>query len=406
MMLLTRCVSSQEINAVPAKLIIPDGTAIELRLAESVSSAHAHVGDLLTFVVVKDVNIGGFTVVEAGTMARGYITAVKGRRLLGFGGKVVFKLGSVGLVTGDRAQLLASKEVKGGSHTMLMMEGAIVTSLIFLPAAPAFLLARGQNCIVTKSTEITAQTDGDISIPVAELLRPREGSREMVEMMDYLPSRVFDGKGREGDMINLIFVAKQEDLQNAFQRAGWIKTDTWSPIFIWHMLRRGVNDTKLPMSRFYLFGRVQDYAFALPDPSEIVSRRHHLRIWKTNYTIEKTPVWAAAATYDVAIEIAKRGRLLNHKIDPDVDAERDFIGTALMGTASVSRREYLPSASPIFKAETTTGEPYHSDSRILLLMVASAKTIASNQSLPGVWAAPLSIVAPVKRPPNNMTSHP
>ncbi len=32
-----------------------------------------------------------------------------------------------------------------------------------------------------------------------------------------------------------------------------------------------------------------------------------------------------SATHDVAIEIAKRGRFINHRIDPAVDVERDFV---------------------------------------------------------------------------------
>jgi hypothetical protein len=103
-------------------------------------------------------------------------------------------------------------------------------------------------------------------------------------MMDYLPPRVFSGEGREGDMVNLIFVAQQQELQDAFQRAGWVQTDKWNPILVWHLIQRGTGDAHVPMARFYLFGRVQDYSYALPDPQAVVSRRHHLRIWKTSYT--------------------------------------------------------------------------------------------------------------------------
>ena len=134
-----------------------------------------------------------------------------------------------------------------------------------------------------------------------------------------------------------------------------------APVAAW------TNDTQLPMARFYLFGRVQDYSYALPDPGAIVSRRHHLRIWKTDYTIDGTPVWVGSATHDIAIEIAKRGHLIDHRIDPAVDAERDFIGIDLTNTLSVSRQEYLHSVDPVFQAQTASGENYHSDSRILLL---------------------------------------
>lgn len=50
-------VSAEEASATPARLIIPDGTPVVLRLAENVSSAHARVGDELDFVVVRDVNL-------------------------------------------------------------------------------------------------------------------------------------------------------------------------------------------------------------------------------------------------------------------------------------------------------------------------------------------------------------
>lgn len=359
--------SAQELSTTPATLIIPEGTPVDLRLAESVSSAHAHVGDALNFIVVKEVSVGGFTVIQAGARARGSITGVKGRRLLGMGGQVNLKLDSVVLVNGDRVGLRASKEVKGGSRTRLMIGAMIVTGLVFLPATPVFLLTRGHHSTVMKSTEITAQIDGNTSILEADLRRSPKNLSELGEMMDYMPPRVFNREGREGDMVNLVFVAQQEDLQEAFQRAGWVKTDKWRPAFVWNLLRHGNRDTKLPMSRFYLFGRIQDYSYALPDPDGVVSRRHHLRIWKTNSTIDGTPIWAGAATHDVAIEIAKRGRLINHRIDPAVDAERDFIGANLTDTYSVSRQEYLDSANPVFQAQTASGEAYHSDGRILLL---------------------------------------
>ena len=100
------------------------------------------------------------------------------------------------------------------------------------------------------------------------------------------------------------------------------------------------------------FGRVQDYSYALPDPGAVITCRHHLRIWETSYTMDGMPIWVAAATHDVAIEIAKRGRLINHRLDPVVNAERDFVGSDLTNASSVNQQEYLRSANPVFQAET------------------------------------------------------
>ncbi|HEY4900576.1 MAG TPA: LssY C-terminal domain-containing protein, partial [Terriglobales bacterium] len=122
-----------------------------------------------------------------------------------------------------------------------------------------------------------------------------------------------------------------------------------------------------PMSRFFLFGRTQDYAYALPDPKAIMSHRHHIRIWKTAQEIDGNPVWAGAATHDVAIEVAKRGRLFNHRIDPNVDSERDFIGANLSEAPVPAHESYVEGAEPVFKAQTASGQDYYSDSRILLV---------------------------------------
>jgi hypothetical protein len=390
-------VSAQELSTNPEKLVIPDRTPIKLRLEKNISSAHAHVGDGLDFVVVRDVNLDGFTVIHAGSTAQGSITGVKHKRWLGIGGRVSLKLNSVELVNGDRVGVRASKEVKGGSRTKLMVAGMIVTSLVFLPATPVFLLTRGHDSTVVKGTEITAQTDGATPVRLAGLPRSRESASGLDEMMDYLPARIFDGEGREGDMLNLVFVARQEDLQETFERAGWVKTDERKSAVVWHLMRHGTSDTQLPMSNFYLFGRQQDYSYALPDPGAIVSRRHHLRIWKTDYTLDGTPIWAGAATHDVAIEIAKRGHLLNHRIDPEVDAERDFIGANLTDTSAVSRREYLHCVDPVFQAQTASGERYHSDSRILLLdlhPITATKTDVGGQSSSSMRATSQSIGSP------------
>lgn len=183
-------------------------------------------------------------------------------------------------------------------------------------------------------------------------------------MMDNLAPRVLDGEGRERDMVNLVFIAQDNDLQAAFRRAGWVKTDAWKLVMAWHLLTKRTHDATLPMARFYMYGRVQDYSYALPEPGAIVSRRHHLRIWKTDDTVDGTPIWAGAATHDVAIEYGKRGHLINHTIDPNVDVERDFIGTNLTDATLLHHEEYLHGIGP---AQTSSEAGYYSDGRILLL---------------------------------------
>jgi hypothetical protein len=121
------------------------------------------------------------------------------------------------------------------------------------------------------------------------------------------------------------------------------------------------------MDRLYVFGRAQDYSYSLPDPRSIVARRHHLRIWKTGRVVDGVPLWVAAATHDVSIQFVKHKFRLFHRIDPNVDAERDFIAGNLSETHRLTREEYVNCPEPVSMAQTATGQPYYSDSRMLLL---------------------------------------
>jgi LssY C-terminus len=345
----------QEVSESPARLVIPDGTPVKLQMVRTISSERAKKDDRLDFVVVKDVTVGGFTIIQAGTIATGSVVGVKGRRLLGIGGNVVIKLDSVELITGDEVALRARKEIKGSSRTKFMVVEMIATGLLYLPAAPAFLISRGRDSTVLKGTEVTAYIDGDSPVQTAKLLGAKEGVSELREMIKFLPPRTVDGEGREGDMLNLIFIAKKEDLEAAFGRAGWVKTEKSRPAIFWHLLR-------------------QTYSYALPDPASIVARRHHLRIWKTDYQMDGTPIWVGAATHDVSIQIAIKKFRIFHRIDPQVDAERDFIAGNLADTRLVTNEEYLHCVDPVFKGQTTTGGTYYSDSRMLLVDLHQLKS--------------------------------
>lgn len=237
-----------------------------------------------------------------------------------------------------------------------------------------------------KGTEVTAHMANRTSIDSEDFAPTRQIDSEVTEMIKLLPPRVLNGEGREGDMLNLIFLAGEAELQEVFARAGWLKVEESKSKIFWHLLWQKTRYTKLPMDKLYVFGRAQDYSYALPDPLSIVARRHHLRIWKTGREVDGVPSWVAAATHDVAIEFVKHKFRLFHKIDPNVDAEREFIAGNLAETRQLTREKYVRCAAPVFAAQTATGQPYYSDSRLLLLELnreavsAARNTEAATQS--------------------------
>lgn len=120
LLLLPQGLFGQGLPASPARLVMERGTPVSLQLARTISSAHADKGDHLDFVVVKDVEVRGLTVIRAGAQAEGSVIGVKGKRSLGMGGDIILKLDSVALTTGERVGIVARKEFKGRARTIRM----------------------------------------------------------------------------------------------------------------------------------------------------------------------------------------------------------------------------------------------------------------------------------------------
>jgi len=154
-----------------------------------------------------------------------------------------------------------------------------------------------------------------------------------------------------------------ETAWEAFDNAGWVKTDKWKPAFVWHLMWRRTNDTGLYQWPGSTCSGEYKTAHMLYPIQMRLSRV--VIIFESGKPITRSMEHISgrgAATHDVAIEIAKRGRLIDHLIDPHVDAERDFIGASLTKTLAVSSQEYLYCVAPVFQAQTASGEAYYSNS--------------------------------------------
>jgi hypothetical protein len=367
LLLMAPRLTAQDLPTGPAKLSVPSGTPVKLQVAQTISSAHARKNDRLDLIVADDVDVEGYTLIRAGAVAAGSVVRVTRKRPLGMGGDVIVQVDSVELTNGERVELVAHQEFKGRSHTIRMAVEMAITAAIFPPVAPVFLLTRGRNSTVLKGAEVTAYTKSETDVETEFLPIARKRASELAEMITLLPPRALNNEGREGDMLNLVFLAKEDDLQAAFEQAGWLKVEKSPPQIIWHLMRQRKHYTKLPMGQLYVFGRPQDFAYSLPDPNAVVARRHHLRIWKTDRQVDGVPLWVGAATHDVAIELVKHKFRLLHKIDPNVDEEREFIARNLEETKQLTREQYVNCTEPVFRAQTATGQQYYSDSKMLFL---------------------------------------
>ena len=190
-----------------------------------------------------------------------------------------------------------------------------------------------------------------------------------------IPRRIGDKAGDPGDMVNFLIIGSEAAMQKVFTTAGWVKVDadvkdTILKGFIASMSKEAY--LTMPMSPLYLFGRQQDYGWAHAEPIQVVASRNHLRIWKAPFQVNGHVVWVGAATHDIGFEKDQRNDGITHKIDPDIDLERNFVEKTLTGTGLVSEvTHYLPD-NPMKEARTATGGSFHSDGHVLVLKLSDA----------------------------------
>jgi hypothetical protein len=134
----------------------------------------------------------------------------------------------------------------------------------------------------------------------------------------------------------------------------------------------------MPMSVLYLFGRAQDYGFAHGEPVKVAMSRNHLRVWKSPYEVAGRPLWCVAATHDIGFERDQRKPgAVTHKIDPAIDGEREYVNGTLSSTGLVVQRDHVKPADPLTTAKTATGGEFHSDGRILVLVLGNTPSKSS-----------------------------
>src|ERR1700755_880630 len=121
----------------------------------------------------------------------------------------------------------------------------------------------------------------------------------------------------------------------------------------------------MPMSTLYLFERPQDLSYARADPITVAAERHHLRVWKSPETVSGKPLWVGSATHDIGFEKDQRTGGVTHKIDPEIDKERDYLLQSFDAAGNYSSAAYVTPTNPLLTAKTATGGSFQSDGRIV-----------------------------------------
>ena len=213
-----------------------------------------------------------------------------------------------------------------------------------------------------------------------------------VYVPDYFIGRSLTDIGVLGDPINLALDGNAADIHAAMLRAGWTRADeltirsSWR-IVVSSVLRRPY--PQAPVSSLFLFGQRQAFAYQ-QEVDGNPSQRHHVRFWPVpdgwklpgGFEVQ----WLAAATYDRAVGISLFTLQVTHRVDADIDIERDYvIDTVRYAVPDVSLR-VIKDYSSAFTTRNGGGDVVRTDGSLPILDLTTLQAPETDRVQPATDA--------------------
>src|SRR5689334_10039652 len=190
---------------------------------------------------------------------------------------------------------------------------------------------------------------------------------------DYFIGRSLTEIGVLGDPINVAVDGTEADIHAAMTQAGWVRADeltirsSWG-IVVSSVLRRPY--PQAPVSSLFLFGRRQAFAYQ-QEVDGNPSQRHHVRFWPVpdgwrlpgGFEVE----WLAAATYDKAVGISLFTLQVTHRVDADIDIERDYVIDTVRYAVPDASLRVIKDYSSAFTTRNGGGDVVRTDGSLPIL---------------------------------------
>ena len=198
-----------------------------------------------------------------------------------------------------------------------------------------------------------------------------------VYVPDYFIGRSLTEVGVLGDPINLALDGSEADIHAAMTRAGWVRAEeltigsSWR-IVLSSVLRRPYPEA--PVSSLFLFGQRQAFAYQ-QEVDGNASQRHHVRFWPVpggwklpgGFQVE----WLAAATYDRAVGISLFTLQVTHRVDADIDIERDYVINTVRYVVPEASLRVIKDYSSAFTTRNGGGDVVRTDGSLPILDLTS-----------------------------------
>ncbi|MBP1326536.1 hypothetical protein JOF28_001768 [Leucobacter exalbidus] len=199
---------------------------------------------------------------------------------------------------------------------------------------------------------------------------------------DYFIGRTRTSDGLLGDPVNLALRGTEADLHATLARAGWTRADDVTLRSSLRIVTSTVSRSsypEAPVSPLFLFGRMQSFAYQ-QEVAGNPAKRHHVRFWRTpdGWLLPGGALvdWLAAGTFDRAVGFSLFTLQITHRIDANIDVERDFVVQSLTAAGPHVSVEHLRDFSTGYHSRNGGGDSVHTDGDLPIIEVAAAATEA------------------------------
>ena len=387
---------------------LPAGQTFWIRLSSPVSSYTSKVDDTVHAVLIEAVTCDTGLAFQVGTRVDGKVLSVRKvgwgirhetaalrlqfDRVLPSGGLPITMSAAVVEVENAREQV--SRGVIQGIRSSDSPQGRISSRLRHLPTwnpySDAGLILFKAAFPIFPEPEIYFPAGTDLRIkltePIPAMVMASESSvvtaddqtenPELERFAQSLPQHSTTEKLKDADVVNLVFVGSRQDVESAFQQAGWNTSDTFGKKSFFRTFYAVLNNSgyaRAPMRPFLLNGKPA--AMNWQKSLNSYARRDHLRMWQWSGAEDSETIWVSSSTHDAGASLSLEQRQFLHHITPDIDGERSKVIRDLNVAGCVKAVHLVPRPKMASITQNATGDLVSTDGALAVVELQECRPL-------------------------------
>jgi LssY C-terminus len=353
---------------------VPAGKSFWVRLLDPVASYSSKPGTFIRAVLIQSPDCDGAPVFPAGLEVDGQVVAA---RKVGLGiihetaslelifDRIVTAEGSVlpiasQVVEVDNARETVRKGKIRGILATYTPQGRITDGLGHLPSlnpysAPSLIVYRLFTILPEPEIYLPPGTDLRLRLNVPLYVGDQPELPQVSFQMDEIErgdvemllqkntARTYTGKGKEADLVNVLFLGSREQMDAAFRASGWMNGDRISTRSVLREFRAFLtlsNYPTAPITTQYLQGQRQDVTWQKSFNS--YSRRDHVRLWEEHGTVLGQDAWLGSYSRETSAALSITQHKFIHHLDRNLDDGVNMLARDLTLAGCVKSVQLLP----------------------------------------------------------------